>query len=405
MKLFHSPAVQALNGIKQLGPAYLVYPGAVHTRLNHSLGVYHTAREMLLHLLQDRAEGTAAGHQKVPVFTLRGARAFLAAALLHDIGHFPFAHSLKELPLKEHEQLGAEMLLADSQTVQIIREDAGTDPEMVADIIDEQRVTTDPETAVYRRMLSGPLDPDKIDYLHRDAYFCGVPYGSQDISYIISKLCWSEESESLTVEASASGALENLLFSKYLMYKYVYWHKRVRSATAMVKKALYHALKEEILSPDDLYGLDDDQFFQLTEKRSFPFSSYIPQVKKNLLFDAALEIPFDRTSEEHRKLADLEYRSGQEKLLSSQLLPAGTPSGTAFSVIIDIPEPVSFDFFSEASAPLLSREMVSSLQNSLRMIRLFVPPGLQIDADAAREALSGSTSDTSRYNKRKASEP
>jgi hypothetical protein len=124
-------------------------------------------------------------------------------------------------------------------------------------------------------------------------------------------------------------------------------------------------------------------------------------VKKNLLFDAALEIPFDRTSEEHRKLADLEYRSDKEKLISSQL----HGKTTDHSVIIDIPEPISFDFFSETSAPLLSGEMVSSLQNSLRMIRLFVPPGLHIDADAAREALNGSTADARGNSDRKASEP
>ena len=102
--LLEHRAMQRLTNIKQLGPAYLVYPGTTHTRFVHSLGVYHIARLILLHLLLE---------PHFPHITLTQAKSFLAAALLHDIGHFPYTHSLKELPLPEHETLSASIIAND----------------------------------------------------------------------------------------------------------------------------------------------------------------------------------------------------------------------------------------------------------------------------------------------------
>ena len=115
-----TPAFQKLDRIKQNGPTCRIYPGAMHTRLNHSLGVYHIGRQILIQTLENST---------VPD-TPTGMRSFLAACLLHDIGHFPYAHSLKELSIREHEELAGEVIMKDECLLRAVK-NAGADPEAV----------------------------------------------------------------------------------------------------------------------------------------------------------------------------------------------------------------------------------------------------------------------------------
>ena len=114
-----------LDAIRQLGPVASVYPGATHTRLSHSLGVFHLARRMVLSLME---------RGQLPFVSELGLRSFLAAALLHDIGHFPYAHSLKELPLEAHESMASKAILKEPLASALV--DAGADPVLSAAIID-----------------------------------------------------------------------------------------------------------------------------------------------------------------------------------------------------------------------------------------------------------------------------
>jgi HD superfamily phosphohydrolase len=224
------PAFGLLDGVRQLGPVALVYPGATHSRRAHSLGVYHIARRFVLALAE---------RGRLDFASFEGVRAFLVAALCHDLGHFPYAHSLKDLPLASHEAIAGELLLEGSLRRAI--EDCGADPEQVAAIIDwDRRGSEDGETLLYRRILSGVLDPDKIDYLTRDAYFCGVPYGIQDADFILRRIDISNGK--LSIDSGGAMSVEAILFSKYQMYRAVYWHPSVRCATAMVKKSILGAL-------------------------------------------------------------------------------------------------------------------------------------------------------------------
>jgi len=156
-RLAASEPFAKLAGIKQLGPAHLVYPGATHTRYAHSLGVLHTARRLAAAL---DARGSLG-------FVSRGGLAsFLVAALCHDLGHFPFAHSLKELPLAGHEALAARLLLA--EPLRSLAGAAGADPEAAAAIVDDGLPDGGSrEIAFFRGLLSGVLDPDKLDYLKK----------------------------------------------------------------------------------------------------------------------------------------------------------------------------------------------------------------------------------------------
>ncbi len=115
------PVFGLLDGVRQLGPVALVYPGATHSRRAHSLGVYHIARRFVLALAE---------RGRLDFASFEGVRAFLVAALCHDLGHFPYAHSLKDLPLASHEAIAGELLLEGSLRV---RRDCGADPEQCGD--------------------------------------------------------------------------------------------------------------------------------------------------------------------------------------------------------------------------------------------------------------------------------
>ena len=352
-----------ISNIKQLGPTHFVYPGATHTRFAHSLGVYHIATK-LIHNLQKKGASDWT--------TTEGVLAFQIASLCHDLGHFPYTHALKELPLKDHEELTGEIVLNSSITPLIQK--AGTEPEFVAGIVDKNIKTDNKEILFYRQLLSGVLDPDKLDYLNRDAFYCGVPYGIQDTEFTLSALEPDSE-KGITINSKSIVAVENLLFSKYLMYRTVYWHKTVRIVTAMMKKTLFSALKNDKISPEKLYSLFDESLFDTIEK-SYKNSPEVWHCGKQILdkkfYSVILEIPFDEKNQNHQLLENLENRSKLEEKIS---IECGCKD---YQVLIDIPEKISFESdlwikdekteFSKSST-VFTPETVKSFTEKLRFIR------------------------------------
>jgi HD superfamily phosphohydrolase len=385
LKIASHEAFQKLNWIKQLGPTYLVYPGATHTRLNHSLGVFHLSRRMMLHLFTadtSMLESSSPDYTPARDLSLEGTKAFLCAALLHDLGHYPYAHSLKDLELRSHESLTAERILQKDLS-KLIKEEVGTDPELVAAIVDPALSYNGAGgVSFFRNLLSGVLDPDKLDYLNRDAYFCGVPHGTQDVDFVLAEI--RPHSDGMAVTEKGLSAVESILFSKYLMYKTVYWHKTVRIATAMIKKAVLLALKEKVLREQDLYWLDDHEFSSLTEKHAFPPLHLIRRVTERRLFKLVASIPFDAKNSVHLHLQDVHNRLGFEEDLGREvekLLRRKLPSE---SLIIDVPEPINFEVHLlvlqedtgavipyERSRSVFNRDSVRAFVNSLRTISLF----------------------------------
>ena len=385
-----SPPFMRLTRIMQLGPACLVYPGASHTRASHSIGVYHLARRLLTHLAEEGADKwMSAG----------GVSSFLCAALLHDLGHFPYTHSLKELPLEEHEALTGKLILAEPVKSLVIK--AGGDPDFTAAIVDNELpdLTNNVELSFYRKLLSGSLDPDKLDYLCRDARFCGVPYGAQDVDFILSRLHPHAE-RGVDIDSRGITAVESLLFSKYLMYRAVYWHRGVRSATAMVKKALLKGLETACISGADLYNLDDHGLFALAAKKAElasaarPFFHLVDMVKEGSLFLTALEIPFN--GDIHGKLLSLESRSRtEEKLIPEFSSLFGKELGED-ALIIDLPEPISFEsglyvtdencVFADSSS-VMKNSLVEAFVKSLRILRIFIDPRYDEDIRKNRDGI------------------
>jgi len=377
--ILSSPEFIKLSRILQLGPAHLVYPGATHTRRAHSIGVFELAKRSLAALA---SRSTLNGIDAV------GARGFLVAALCHDLGHFPYAHSLKELPLRDHESLTADVVLGPLHAAVTA---AGADPEFVAAIVDQDLPASDPDGSLrlFRNMLSGVLDPDKLDYLNRDAWACGVPYGVQDVDFTLQHLGLDESGRPGVSERGVM-AIEAVLFSKYQMYRAVYWHKSVRAATAMIKKAVVEALASGVLAPCDLYGLDDHGFYALMAQKGRDARGLIQAVFDGAILKSRFELPFDEASPAHRHAADLALRPGLEADLERL-------SG-ASQVVIDVPEPISFEsdlpvIGSGAAFPAYATvfrpEVVASFTRSLRVLRIYssTDPGARL-AEAASDLLA-----------------
>ena len=357
-----------LYNIKQLGPAELVYPGASHTRAGHSIGVYNIALKMLNILLKKGADSWV---------SKEGAMSFLTAALLHDLGHFPFTHSLKELKLKEHEELTGELIL--KEPLRSAAAETGADPEQTAAIITGKGME-DSETVFFQKLLSGVLDPDKLDYLNRDAFYCGVPYGIQDTDFILSQLL-PDKKNGIKIESKAILSVESILFSKYLMYKSVYWHKDVRIATAMMKKAIFTGLERAEFSPQDLYHQDDKGIFRLLEKNNYPEKKLAEDLKLGKIYHIIAEEAFQSDNPKHGNLEDLHKRRAAEETLAEYFSnKTGSKIGSE-DIIIDIPERISFEsdlfiedekkVFSESST-VFSKEFIKTLVPSLRKIRIAV---------------------------------
>jgi HD superfamily phosphohydrolase len=358
--LTKSAAFMRLFRIFQLGPVYCVYPGATHTRAGHSIGVYHLGRRLLENLLDRGAEDW---------ITAEGAFSFLCACLLHDLGHFPYAHSLKELSLTSHEKLTAESICA--EPLRSLVADTGADPFLTAAIVDTSLPGDDGELFFYRKLLSGALDPDKLDYLNRDARFCGVPYGAQDVDFIFSRL-YPHPVRGVDIDSRGIPSVESILFSKYLMYRTVYWHRQVRSATAMIKSAMLGLLESGKIAPEELYGLEDQSLFSLIQ------SPLAQAVREGRLYGTAAEFPYNE--EEHRCLKDIHSRSRYEESLAACFREAGAPLEKG-DLIIDVPEPVSFEtglFVRdenrgfEGSSSAFQRETLNAFVKSLYIVRIFV---------------------------------
>ncbi len=358
---------RVLDGVRQLGPVTYLYPGATHTRRGHSMGVYYIARRLALSLIE---------RGQISFASPEGLRAFLVSALCHDLGHYPFAHSLKELPLAAHEALAGDLVLQEPLRTAIL--DCEADPEQVAAIIDRDRsLPDDRETRLFRRILSGVLDPDKIDYLTRDAFYCGIPYGIQDADFILRRILVDDDL--LTVDVRGEMSIEALLFSKYQMYRSVYWHHTVRSATSMVKKSVLLGLTHGAIVPENLYGLDDAGFRSLTAAGPAEFFQPAEDAFAGRMYNLVGEISYDAENAVHADLNELGKR------LEAEMALAMAANVRESDIVIDIPEPIDFETnlmvktrdgreaFSSRTR-LFGPESLKSLVQSLRRIRIYAHP-------------------------------
>lgn len=216
--IIQHPYLQRLNRIKQMGLASMVYPGAQHTRMHHSIGAMYLMNEAI-HILRSKGQD----------ITEEEANGAMAAILLHDVGHGPFSHAL-EYTLTEgihHEEFS--LLLMEH----LNREMNGQLETCISIFKNEY-----PKKFLHQ-LVSGQLDVDRLDYLRRDSFFTGVTEGNIGSARIIKML--DVRNDRLVVEAKGIYSIENFLTSRRLMYWQVYLHKTAVAAEKMLIKVLTRA--------------------------------------------------------------------------------------------------------------------------------------------------------------------
>jgi len=278
LSLVDTEIFQRLRYVRQLGLAYLVYPGATHTRFEHALGTYHLARSTLALMAERQGLGGADAEEQAVV---------RAAALLHDVGHYPFSHALEEIGQLHHEDV-ARPLITSGALAELLSEGIARDaPERVFELV------TGRSESPLQGLISGSLDLDKIEYLKRDAFMCGVPYGEIDVDRLTNSLLVLDDPESgrpaIGVLEKGLSALESLLFAKYQMYRNVYWHHAVRSATAMYKRMVDDALRAGAIDAELLPSYTDEGLLHRLEHAA-P-TSLLDALKSRRLYKRALEWP------------------------------------------------------------------------------------------------------------------
>lgn len=307
LRLLDSAPFQRLRYVRQLGLAHLVYPGATHSRFEHALGAYHLTQETVRIL---RETSGADGFRELD------GRIVVAAALLHDIGHYPFSHALEELGVPHHETV-AGPLIAEGPVGEILRAEFSADaPERILALVRGE--SAEP----LQGLISGSIDLDKIDYLKRDAMNCGVSYGEVDVDRLRHALVVVTDHatgrRAVGLRERGLSALESLLFAKYQMYRNVYWHHAVRSATAMYKRLVEDALGDGTLDPMRLAEFTDEGILHAMETGTRPLLSAI---RERRLFKRALEVPaFALADHDLEWLADDRVRTRRaEDALAGQL--------------------------------------------------------------------------------------
>ena len=266
--------MQRLRGVKQLGMANMVFPGANHTRFEHCLGAYHLAGEM----------AESIGLSKEDSMAVR------TAGLLHDICHAPYSHTLEtimeEVTGQDHMELARNLILGKIKTcrdrdkdlfggeapMSEIIEAAGVDPVQVCDLIAYPETTARESDLLsfeggkdeyfrskdyIHQIIHGPVDCDQMDYLLRDAHYTGVVLGHFDIDRILAKL--RVANDRICIGKGGAPAAEGLMVSRSLMYTSVYFHPTVRIINRMITKAVL----ESGLDLKDMYLWDDSDLAHL----------------------------------------------------------------------------------------------------------------------------------------------
>ncbi|MEF8795958.1 MAG: HD domain-containing protein, partial [Salinivenus sp.] len=219
--LIQTPEVQRLRRIRQLGVGHLVFPGAEHTRFNHALGAMALMQDALSSLTE---KGTPISPDEQT--------AALAAALLHDVGHGAFSHTLEHQLIDdfEHEDMSRVLLVR-------LNERLGGALDRTLEIFDDTY-----ERPFFHQLVSSQLDMDRLDYLRRDSFYTGVAEGEVGVQRLlktmrVQPLDGGPDSE-IMIEGKGIYAVENFLISRRLMYWQVYLHKTVLAGDELLRGIL-----------------------------------------------------------------------------------------------------------------------------------------------------------------------
>lgn len=319
--LIDTPAFQRLRRVQQLSLASLVYPSAMHTRFEHSIGVYHLARTIVQNLERKGELGAVAPDD---------VRVIPYAALLHDLSQHLAAHLLDEFGIEgvEHEEVGAQTL-----TVGVIGEilESAEIPDMaqrIGDIINQR--STNPLAGI----VAGNCDADKMDYIARDAYHCGLPIAF-DQQHLLDAITLVTDPATgrlqIGLESWGLTSFEQMLYSKSGLFRDVYFHSSVRSAMGVLRTLVLLALDRGLISLAELHRWSDNELFTVLRIRVGEvcavgggdcqlFTELLDRILERRLYPRACTFPLSATSKpraevilevERRLAADLGLGEGE----------------------------------------------------------------------------------------------
>jgi len=278
VKIIDTPEFQRLRRIKQLGMSYLVYPGANHTRFEHSIGALHLAGRLCNKLRISNEE------TKLVRF----------AALLHDIGHGPLSHTSEELLERylgqSHEEITTKVIK--NQNISYLLEIEDINPKEICKIIKGER-------GYLSKIISSDFDVDRMDFLVRDAHHTGVAYGIIDLDRLINTL--TIHKNSLAVTERGLRAVEALLLARFLMTPTVYLHHTSRIADAMFLRAIEIAIKEGMLDCNEFYRMDDYDIYNFLRKANGYVGEIGRRFDRRELFKKAYVKSWNELSEDVKK--------------------------------------------------------------------------------------------------------
>ncbi|MEN4018411.1 MAG: HD domain-containing protein [Methanobacterium sp.] len=337
IKLVDTPQIQRLRRIKQLGFTYLVYPGANHSRFEHSIGTLHIASKIADNI----------GLEKDEKDMVR------SAALLHDAGHGPFSHVSEGILNSPHEYLTSRVI-KESDLFYILSEKF--DPDEIIDMINGK--------GPLGQIISGELDADRMDYLIRDSYYTGVAYGMIDTGRLIHSI---KLKDNLIIEAKGIQAAESALIARYLMYPSVYQHHTTRIINSMFRRCMKWLFEAEIVDPETIYRLDDSDIVSIARAQEGKIKNVIGRLDNRDLFKRVFSI----------KLSDLEepkdvFQINEDKIRKIELEIAEDLGSPIEYTIIDIPE---YPFFNEMRTLVsvgnenVKLSEISSLVSALKNVR------------------------------------
>jgi uncharacterized protein len=327
--LLETPEVQRLHNIKQLGFAHLVFPGAHHTRFEHSLGSSMIASQIasLLSLKEPEKE------------------LLTCAALLHDIGHGPFSHTLESILLErfgvDHVDLTEQLILGtydvlSKEEKQFIHAPAAHEILKKYDVSEKDVVNIIrgklSKKPYLSQVLNSTIDVDQLDYLMRDAYYTGVSYGMIDLQRLLQTIVVHKGN--LTILRKGVNVVENILMARALMYSSVYFHKTVRIAELMLSKALEDSSDAE---PFEFFRLTDAEIMTSLKSMDRFQLEIITRLKYRDLFKQAFTVSQQELSKQDaavvKRLEDVTKRREKERALEDAFhIPKGR-------LIIDVPRP------------------------------------------------------------------
>lgn len=440
--IIDTPEFQKLRNISQLAVTDLVYPGATHTRFSHALGAYYRCLSYI--------RGLSRNPLFRYIYSAKDIESVILASLLHDIGHYPFAHYLEEInglmDLNIHHEFLSKRILSGELT----KEDAinseytakffgnfrfrmlqksVTNQNSIASVLSKLDYGSKVKKILFskalrgglleplKKIISGPIDCDKLDYLIRDSKYAGVPYAETvDLDRFYYSLTLDTENLhelDLAVSAKGKSAVESIISSRYNLFTEVYWHKTCRAITTMVKNAFWHAhrfIKQSEFEWASMMLNDNEFLWWLAEKIpnesiSFDLLGGIKISDSRYIYKRIRTYSYGWKEKEKQKLYndfinkindDFARLQAYQIRLAREINKIGEQQSDEWQtlenhhVLVDIPN-MRFDnysmlklkyppsvegkiFYSLSDISPLADSIYSSLSNTTKKVRIFVHP-------------------------------